>query len=219
VIPFLSDWDLVVIVEQPSNDPPWSPSQVATERKRLQASLGPLGANVEVFVTTTDMFAAGHRVFGGIEWLVDAEGVDLFSIPYTRKPAVRRTPDQVRYGYAATWVDHSLRALEAASVPGSLVVAKAAEASIERALAALLVLHQIPTSKLRGAEGMLYQLAHVDPAFSEWAMGIVARQNAVHSAHSILKGVIERISTDRVAAAYVARARAIVSGTVVSMPR
>jgi hypothetical protein len=165
----------------------------------------------DVFVTTTEQYAAGRNVFGGIDWLIDREAVELFSTPFQRKPVVRRTRAQVRNGYVAMWVFHGLRALEAARAGE----AEAAKASVDRALAALLVLHQIPASKLVGTEGLLTLLRSRDCTFADWAQALVSTPINPSAAHAILKAAVERISMDSEVAPYVSEARRILARSVV----
>jgi predicted nucleotidyltransferase len=201
-----SDYDLAVIVEPTTS---WGPNEVAAERKRLQAVLYQQVPHLstDVLVTTTEQYAAGRRVFGGVDWLIDNEGVELFAAPFHRKPVIRRTSAQVRNGYVATWVFHALRALEAAFGND----AGAEQACVDRALAALLVFHQIPASKLAGTDGLLALLRSRDGPFADWAQALVSNGIAATTAHAILKAAVERISKDAAAAPYVSDARTVLA--------
>jgi hypothetical protein len=168
-----------------------------------------VGAAADLTVTTTDLLAAGRTVFGGVEWQIEHEGVPVFTRPLSRPPLVRRSRDQIRRGYAATWAEHAVRALSAARAGAG---AAAAGACVHRALAALLVLHQLPTSKRDGVSGMLDRVAEVDPAFAAWARGVVGSGHAsTAAARAVLVAVLDRIAAEPGAAPYVERLRAAMS--------
>jgi predicted nucleotidyltransferase len=209
-----SDLDLAVVLEQGPGEKPWGPEALAAERKRLQDELGPTPLPTEVYLSTTDLYAAGHQVFGGVEWLIDNEGVDVFTAPSIRRPVVRRTPDQVRRGYAATWIVHALRALEAAASGADTASGdkrSAAALCVQRAVWALLVFHRLPASTAGGLEGLLKRLGERDPAFSSWVAKLTASSVDPGAAHAVLKGAVDRIALDPASARYVAELRHILS--------
>lgn len=210
-----SDIDLAVIVEP--DGMPWGPRDVAAERLRLQRVLDQQHApppRAEIFVTTADQFVAGRTIFGGVDWQIETEGVPLYTEAFRRQPVARRTPAQVRNGYAATWVQHALRALEAAYREPD-----AARVALERALVALLVIHGAPASKRAGVDGFLRVLLAHDPGFVRWVEQILDGGITAVAARAVLKGVLDRISADPMAAKYVAETRAIVAGPAVYIPR
>lgn len=209
-----SDLDLAIVLEQGSGETLWGPEELAAERRRLQAELGPTPIPTEVYVSTTDLYAAGHRVFGGVEWLIENEGVDVFTAPLSRRPVVRRTPDQVRRGYAATWILHGLRALERAASGGAAAAGderSAATLCIQRAVWALLVFHRLPASTAGGIEALLARLGERDSAFSGWVAKLTAGGADPAAAHAVLKAAADRIALDPASAPYVAQARDILS--------
>lgn len=180
-----SDLDLAVVVE---GAPTWGPNEVAAERRQLQQVIGGVA---DLMVTTTDLYAAGHRIFGGVEWLIDNEGVEVFSTPPRRLPIARRTRDQVRRGYVATWISHALRALKATTLTSDPAPA---EACIQRALAAIYVLHGAPITKREGISGMVQRLADVDPEFAGTAIPLAIRPPSVNSASALLGAVLDRLT-------------------------
>jgi predicted nucleotidyltransferase len=201
-----SDFDLAVIVEPDAASPAWQPGDVAAERQRLQRvvdRLCPSPPRVEIFVTTTDQFAVGRTIFGGVDWLIETEGVPLYAEPFRRQPSASRTHVQVRNGYAATWVQHALAALAAAQrgEPNATLI------TVERALVALLVMHQLPAAKAAGATGFARLLSARDPPFAEWMERVTARGITTATSRSVLKAVVDRISVDPAAAPYVAGVR------------
>jgi len=201
-----SDLDLAVVVEPPGGGETWGPADDARERARLQAAVG---AAADVMLTTTDMLAAGRRVFGGVEWLVDHEGVLLRETRLRRKPVARRSPDQVRRGYVATWLDHAWRALRAAQrgTPSGPAGEDPAAAAVLRALMALLVFHRLPAAKRDGHAGMLARLAAVDPPFAEWAGRLDLERPSPQVAGAVIRAVVERVAGDAGTAPYVAHLR------------
>ena len=211
-----SDIDLAVIVEP--DGLPWGPREVAAERFRLQRVLDQQHASpprAEVFVTTADQFIVGRSIFGGVDWQIETEGIPLYTEAFRRQPVARRTPAQVRNGYAATWVQHALHALEAAyrGEPD------AARVALERGLVALLVMHGAPSSKRAGVDGFLGVLLAHDPGFVRWVEQILGGGVTAVAARAILKGVLDRISADPMAATYIAEMRAILAGPAVYIPR
>lgn len=91
-----SDLDIVVVVELAKGARPWTTSDSHAERRRLQEAAGRPPVRTDLWVCTTELFEEGRHVVGGVESLVQAEGVDLYLRDYDRPPVVRRSPDQVR---------------------------------------------------------------------------------------------------------------------------
>jgi hypothetical protein len=189
-----SDLDLVVLVEIPPYARPWGTPECVRERGRIQSAIGTPPLNTDLWVRTTDQYEEARRVAGSIEFLVDAEGIDVYSRPLERAPRVRRTVAQVRREYAAGWITHALRALDAATGEN---VDVAAQAAVERALHALLISHGIRASKCDGAQVMLSSIEAVDPAIS-LEVRILLGQDDVHSqrAREVLKVIVTRMSRD-----------------------
>lgn len=189
-----SDLDLVVLVELPVSARPWGVAECAAERDRIQREVAAPPVLTDLWVRTTDQYEEGRSVAGSIEFLVDAEGIDVYSRPLERTPRARRTVAQVRREYAAGWITHALRALDAATGENAGV---AAAAAVERTLHALLMLHGVRASKSDGAQAMLRSLEAVDPAIFAEVRVLLERQHALPlTAREILKAVVARMSRD-----------------------
>ena len=201
-----SDFDIVVVLEQRHDETPWGPAALAAERARLSALIPSIMQPIDLAVTTTDLYEAGHKVFGGLEWLMDHEGIQVFSLRPLRKPVVRRTRDQVRRGYVATWIEHAIRALESHGGGAGEHCSAAAAACVQRAVAALLVFYQIPTRKTAVGE-MLALLNSADKPFADWVRKVIASDFPVQSAQVVLTAVIQRIEADSGSAPYLTQSR------------
>jgi hypothetical protein len=106
-----SDLDLVVIVELPQNELPWQGRESEVERNRIQKEIGLPPVATDMNVRTTDQFEEARSVVGGIERLVDLEGVSIYSRELDRPPDPRRDPSRVRHALVRAWLDASLRSM------------------------------------------------------------------------------------------------------------
>jgi predicted nucleotidyltransferase len=216
-----SDLDLVVLVEIPREAAPWGPAEVIAERKRIQRQLPPPSVLTDLWVRTTDRYEEARGVIGGVERLVDVEGVDVFSEALTRPPLVRRTPDQVRREHVSAWIEHALWALEgtaameAAAVPPRAApghprtVGEASRVCAERAVNALLVFHQIEAGKGNGFAGMIARLATCDRACASRMENLFSSSDKpTAAARRVVSEVIRRLAQDRVMLPYLAPSRA-----------
>jgi hypothetical protein len=170
-----SDLDLVVLVEIPLRAAAWRERELAAECKRLYQFVGLAPFRLDISVRTTDQYEEGHRVVGGPEHLIAAEGFVLHSLAYDRPAVVRRSPDEVRLSNVQTWIRHALLAADRAVVAENAKVIGGtgyaarrdarmlAESAVERAVNAVLVLHQIHAKKCDGVHGMLDRLSEVEP--------------------------------------------------------
>jgi predicted nucleotidyltransferase len=216
-----SDLDLVVLVEIPADAAPWGPAEVVAERKRLQQQLPRPSILTDLWVRTTDRYAEARGVIGGIERLVDVEGVDVFSEPLRRAPIVRRTPDQVRREHVSAWIEHALWALEGTAAMENATVPRPAapgrprsadEASricAERAVNALLVFHQVEAGKGDGLTGMIERLSTCDPGCAaRLGDGFAQSGSPTSAARYVVSEVMRRLSEDRGMLPYLVSSRA-----------
>jgi len=205
-----SDLDLVVLVEIPRGTPRWGPDEVIAERKRLQQQIPRPPVLTDLWVRTTDRYAEARGVVGGVERLVDVEGVDVYSEPPTRPPLVRRTPDQVRREHVSAWIEHALWALEgtaameAAKVPPRIApghprtVEEASRICAERAVNALLVFHQVEAAKGDGLAGMIAHLSTCDRACASRIESLFpSTDDPTASARRVVSEVVRRLAQDR----------------------
>ena len=151
-----SDLDLVVLIETPANVPRWSAEQVLSEKRRIMQAVGPPPLKTDLWVRTTDQFEEARGVLGCMEHVMETEGVDVYSRPFTRPPAPRRTSEQVRCQNVRDWLDDALGDLHRASAlergaqvpraprPASTHPGHYARRSIQRSIVAVCVWHQAP---------------------------------------------------------------------------
>ncbi|HET6762249.1 MAG TPA: nucleotidyltransferase domain-containing protein [Longimicrobiaceae bacterium] len=205
-----SDLDLVVLVEPPAGSPSWGPAETVAERKRIQQQVPAPPVLADLWVRTTDQYAEARHVIGGVEILVDTEGLDLYSRPPERAPVVRRTPDQVRRELVSAWVDHALAALEGTvaieanrapvrPVQGQpKTAAKAARICVERATTALLVLHQIGAGKGGDLPPLIAQLSDPDRRrVADWFGIGQASESPSAEAHRVVHELLAMLSEAR----------------------
>lgn len=213
-----SDLDLVVLVELAAGAPPWGPKEFQAERGRLRREAGAPPVRTDLWVRTTDRFEEARRVVGGVEWLVETEGVEVYRRPLDRPPTVRRTPGQVRRENVSAWIEHAMLALEGATARGNAAALaaggapaearQAARAAVERAVNALLVSHQLRADKAGGVGEMLRRLETVEPAAAAELRSMGAESvDAALEAHRVLAAVVHRLSADPVTARYLAGPR------------
>ena len=106
-----SDLDLVVIVELPPDTKPWNGSDADAERDRIQREVGPPPISTDMTVRSAAQFEEAKGIIGGVERLVETEGVDLYSEPFTRPARARRTRDEVRFAIVRAWIEASATAI------------------------------------------------------------------------------------------------------------
>lgn len=215
-----SDLDLVVLVEVPRGTRPWGPAENLAERDRIQRAVGVPPITTDLSVRTTDHYHEARHVIGGVEHLVDLEGVDVYSRPLNNRPTIRRTPTEVRHQHTGTWLTHAAAVLKEAvsnsradsdgtPEPGGARLASAAHASVMRAVTALLVSHQLHSSKRDGIPAMLTQLASVD-ADTAAALETVLKRSIPpsHRACAVLQMVVVRLGRDPGVRPYLQQAQA-----------
>lgn len=213
-----SDLDLVVLVELARGTPPWGPKEFRAERDRLRREVGAPPVRTDLWVRTVDRFEEARRVVGGVEWLLETEGVEVYRRPLDRPPTVRRTPDQIRRENVSAWIEHALLALDGATARenaaalgsgGAIVEARwAARAAVERAVNALLVSHQVRAEKAGGVAEMLRCLEAVEPAAATELRSLRAEgADSALEAHGVLAAVVRRLSADPATARYLAGPR------------
>ncbi|HEX2205156.1 MAG TPA: nucleotidyltransferase domain-containing protein, partial [Longimicrobium sp.] len=153
-----SDLDIVVLVEPEAGAAPWGPKEFRAERDRLRREVAAPPVRTDLWVRTPDRFEEARHVVGGVEWLVETEGVVVYRRAPDRPPVPRRTPEQVRRENVSAWVEHALLALDGttARANASALAAggasagdsrEAARAAVERAVNALLVAHGVAATK------------------------------------------------------------------------
>jgi predicted nucleotidyltransferase len=200
-----SDLDLVVLVEPLPGTPPWRSADSAAARRRLQEELGPMPVPTEIWVRTTDRYEEARDVVGGVEWLADREGVEVYACALQRPPRLRLSPDQIRRQNVSAWVEHACLALDAAAAGATRAVLGRSEdtaqtganAVVERALNAVLVAHQVYASKREGAQGMLDKLSPLDPWLAQSIRGALGSgPPTLAGAHRVLGLAVRRLAQD-----------------------
>jgi hypothetical protein len=215
-----SDLDLVVLVEVPGGSRAWGPAENLAERNRIQGAVGAPPITTDLSVRTTDHYHEARHVVGGVEHLVDLEGVDLYSHPLSHPPTIRRTPTKVRQQHIGTWITHAAAVLDEATsgaqadsvgTPAARGArhASAAHASVMRAVTALLVSHQLHSSKRDGIPAMLTQLASVDVVTAA-ELETVLKQSTppFERACAVLQIVVVRLRRDPGVAPHLQQAQA-----------
>lgn len=214
-----SDLDLVVLVEVPRGSPAWGPAENLAERDRIQRAVGVPPVTTDLSVRTTDHYHEARQVIGGVEHLVDVEGVDVYSHPLTHPPTIRRTPARVRQQHTGTWITHAATVLEEAASGArdgfgatdgrAASLASAAHASVMRAVTALLVSHQLHSSKRDGIPAMLTQLAAVDEETADELERVLKRAvPPLQRACAVLRIVVLRLGRDPGVTPYLQQAQA-----------
>jgi hypothetical protein len=211
-----SDLDLVVLVELPHGSRAWGPAESLAERDRIQRAVGVPPITTDLSVRTTDHYHEARQVVGGVEHLVDLEGVEVYSHPLSNPPTIRRMPAQVRWEHAGTWITHSTAVLEVAtSVRGdcgdayAARLTSAAHASAMRAITALLVTHQLFSSKRDGIRAMLAQLGCVDAKSAQELRAILELADPpFQKAQAVLRLVVQRLGEDPGMTPYLQQAHA-----------
>lgn len=204
-----SDLDLVVIVEIPPGERPWANPEIAAERRRLQGEVGRPPLPTDLWVRTTDRFEECRSVVGGVESLVESEGVDLFSRPMDRAPIVRRPPEQVRIANTCGWLEDGVAALTRARTAGSRpglrlgtapVADEAlffAEKAVRCAINALFVKHQVLVSKQDSLEVVLARLRGLEPPLASLLEARLGDGGySPGSAGVVVDAVAERLARD-----------------------
>lgn len=222
-----SDLDLVCVIELPDGAPPWGYRDCVAAKERMLRTIGRAACagppRLDLWVRTTDQFEEGRRVIGGVESLVEVEGVEVYSTPSRRAPVTRRTRDQVRRANVGIWIEHAVLALEQArrvehaALLRSSTSAAAWDAgelawqAVRCALNALLVAHQVRSTKQDPLDDVLEKLACVEPAF-EAALRprLPAHDGAVPAiqAHAVVSAVLHRTLQDPAMERYVGGFRA-----------
>jgi hypothetical protein len=211
-----SDLDLVVLVELPRGSPAWGPRENLAERDRIQKAVGTPPISTDLSVRTTDHYHEARGVIGGVEHLVDVEGVDVYSHPLSEPPTIRRAPDCVRSQHAGTWITHAVAVLEEAvsSARGAphldaTKLTEAAHACAMRAITALLTIHQLHSSKRDGLPAMLTQLAGADAQAAAELQGVLERAGPpIQKARTVLQIVVGRLGRDPGMTPYLRQAHA-----------
>jgi hypothetical protein len=149
-------------------------------------------------------------VIGGVEHLIDLEGFDLHSEPLEHPPTIRRSVAQVRRQHAGTWITHAAAVLdEAAHSPATNSLASASHTSAMRSITALLVTHQLHSSKRDGIPCMIQQLSQVDASSAaELRAALETRDPPFERANVVLRLAVGRLAVDPGMVQYLQQARA-----------
>jgi hypothetical protein len=165
--------DLVVIEEPATRGVNWDGKQADREKTRLERALGLPPVPTDITVRSTQQYVDARAVFGGVEWLVDTEGIVLFAAPLVRRIVPRLTNERVRNGLIVAWLEAALQSLargQTAPIPmqaspifvahvgaqGIVLRPSSAPAqppdyywhrSIQQSLAAACVFHQVVAAK------------------------------------------------------------------------
>jgi len=100
-----SDLDLVAIVELPTTARPWNGSDADAERDRIQAALGLPPISTDLTVRSAEQFEEARSIIGGVERLVETEGIDVYLEPFERPARARRSREDVRAALVRAWVE------------------------------------------------------------------------------------------------------------------
>lgn len=204
-----SDLDLVVLVEISAAARPWANPEISAERRPLQDTVGRPPVPTDLWVRTTAQFEESRRVIGGVESLVESEGVDLFSRPFYRAPIVRRPPEEVKLANTSGWLEDGVAALERALAAGSgaelhVGSTRVADArgylvdkAIRAAINALFVKHQVLVSKQDSLELLLARLREVEPVLAG-RLAVQLRDDAtsVGVGREVIEGIAEWLGQD-----------------------
>jgi hypothetical protein len=208
-----SDLDLVVLIEPPAGGPPWRSAGYAAARKQIQGKLRPTAVPTDLWVRTTDRFEEARRVVGGVEWLAEHEGVNVYSSPLRRPPEVRLSPGQIRRQNVSAWIEHALLALDAAAGrsrcqnPAS-ASGRGAEVIVERAVNAALVARQVYAANRDGLPAMLDRLETIDRSLADRIRGLLGPGSlSTASARGVVADVVRWLCRDREMARYLERPR------------
>jgi hypothetical protein len=215
-----SDLDLVVLVELPAGARPWGPPERIAERNRIQKAVGVPPISTDLSVRTTDDYHEARGVVGGVEHLVDVEGVEVYMRPLNRRPTIRRTPHQMRRVHAGTWLTHAVDVLVEATAPPAIgplradarysratSIESAIAAASERAVTALLVTHQLHSAKRDGVRAMLAQLHGVDSQTAGEILALLEDTGEpLATGRAILGVVAQRLRRDPAMAPHLKRA-------------
>jgi predicted nucleotidyltransferase len=202
-----SDLDLVVVVETPLGDGPWSMQRMAAERNRIIRKVGRPPMPTDLWLLSSDHYEEGRTVLGGVEYFAETEGVVVYTEPLQRDPVVRRTPDTVLRQNVRAWLGDALDRLEQAiqASTGSLAsgraegpagrVASYASRVIEKSVMALCVLHRIAAStKGPGTRHALTALKVWEPTLAAWIAGQTDVPDLdVVTAHRVLGVVLTHV--------------------------
>jgi len=188
-----SDLDLVVIEETAAHDSNWDGNRTDREKARIERELGLPPMPTDLTVRSTQQYVDAREVFGGVEWLVDTEGVVLFASPLARKVVPRLSKERVRSGLIVAWLEAALRSLArartgqiasdsphmiVAHVNGKGLALRPASVptrtpeyywhrSIQQALAAACVFHQVVAAKHDSMEAVAVKLNRHSPLLHE----------------------------------------------------
>jgi predicted nucleotidyltransferase len=201
-----SDLDLVVLVELPAGAKPWSAADSRAARERIHEQVPRPPVRTELWVRTVDQYEEARRIECGIEWRVEAEGVEVYARPLDRPAAARRPLAVVRRESVFGWISHAIQALDAAVTMengaalrnGASESARPAHAAVMRAVTALLVVHRIHASKDDGLEAMLARLSGAAPAAAAAIRPhLSGKEWSGRRAHAVVQEVVHWLARDK----------------------
>lgn len=200
-----SDLDLLAVIEAPRGQR-WGPSDVLKERDRIQAAVGSPVVRTDLWVRTVEQFLAARTVVGGIEHLADLEGVVVYSRPLLNGIALVARPGDVRRENTVFWVRDAAEQLRLGALSShsgvlgasAMSPANLLRRSVERALMALFVAHQIQAStKNRDVHDVLAELDTLEPDLvSRLRETLGPHTPDSIAAHGVLSAVTERLGKD-----------------------
>jgi predicted nucleotidyltransferase len=180
-----SDFDVIIVVEA-DPDARWGFPDAAKEESRIFRAIQPLGVVVDISVRTADQFVAARSVVGGIEWLAETEGIELYRENFHRRPRALVSNRNVRLALVRSWMDDALRCVEHAAALSSAApddqvrVTKSrdpahyATKSMRSCINAVLVLHQVASFKHESMETVFEKLSAVEPILSLQLRALIA---------------------------------------------
>jgi predicted nucleotidyltransferase len=109
-----SDLDLVVVIEVGAGKPRWNGVMADEERNRLLPAIGPAPFKVDLSVRSGEQYEEARNVIGGVERLVQTEGVAVYTRPFDVPPIRTRSADSVRKNLVRAWIAGSALSIERA---------------------------------------------------------------------------------------------------------
>lgn len=201
-----SDFDMMVQVELPRHEKPWTAKETIEERSRIKEALGSLPVKLDLWVRTTDQYYEGRRVIGGFEYFAEVEGVVVYSRPLRRQPIVRRSPDQVRRANVRNWLRDAHKSLR---VSAGLSFGDGnddddigdpshyAWRCIQRCMTAVLVYYKVHSTKQDGLNVYLDKLKAVNSEISSWYRSVLGPgHQSISVAHTVLVETTQWLAQD-----------------------
>lgn len=175
----------------------WGPAEGLREKQRIQRNIGRPPVKTELWVRTVDQFEEAKDVFGGIESLVQAEGVDVYSVPLQRSPTKVRDRSAVKAQILSDWVagaEEELRIAKTSSYGG----AQSAVRSLERSIMAACILFNIrSTPKDEPIGALIEKIRLIDPITGQRLGDAMKNERDTVKAEAVLAALVRRARTGR----------------------